>query len=102
MVPLIHFRQRAYFPVLECHGFTEVGQRLHRMSVRGEWAEMAEMVSDDMLNAFAVVGEYDEAAEIFVQRYAGLLDEVNFTLYAAVAPEEAQIRKLVQRLKEAG
>ena len=92
---------RTYFPVLECHGFTEVGQRLHQMSVRGEWAEMAELVSDDMLNAFAVVGEYDEVAEIFVQRYAGLLDEVSFTLYAAAVPEEAQIRKIVQRLKEA-
>jgi alkanesulfonate monooxygenase SsuD/methylene tetrahydromethanopterin reductase-like flavin-dependent oxidoreductase (luciferase family) len=71
------------------------------MSVRGEWAEMAELVSDDMLNAFAVVGEYDEVAEMFARRYAGLLDEVSFTLYAAEAPEESQIRKIVQRLKEA-
>jgi hypothetical protein len=33
------------------------------MSVRGEWAEMAEMVSDGILNAFAVFGEYDEGSQ---------------------------------------
>ena len=50
---------RTYFPVLECHGFEEVGQQLHRMSLKGEWSEMAELVSDEMLDAFSVSGQYD-------------------------------------------
>ena len=92
---------RTYFPVLECHGFAEVGQRLHQMSLSGEWAEMAELVSDEMLEAFAVTGEYDEVAEKFIQRYGGLLDEVNFAVYTSSHPEEAQIRKIIRQLQEA-
>ncbi len=91
---------RSYFPVLECHGFLEVGQLLHEMSLRGEWAEMAEMVSDEMLDAFSVAGEYDEVAEKFVERYGGLLDEVNFSVYTSSTPEEGQIRKIIKRLQE--
>ena len=92
---------RTYFPVLECHGFEEVGQRLHQMSLQGEWAEMAELIGDDMLNAFAVIGEYDEVAEKFVDRYGGLLDEVNFSATTSSPPEEAQIRKIIRQLQEA-
>ena len=91
---------RTYFPVLEAHGFLEIGQQLHEMSLKGEWAEMGELVSDEMLDAFCVTGEYDEIADEFVSRYGGLLDEVSFTVYSQDPPEEAQMRKVVRRLQE--
>ena len=91
---------RTYFPVLEIHGFQEVGQQLHQMSLRGEWAEMAELVTDEMLDVFAVSGEYDEIAEKFIKRYGGLLDEVNFAVHTSSPPEEAQIRKIIKQLQE--
>lgn len=93
---------RTYFPVLEAHGFQEIGQQLHEMSLKGEWAEMGELVSDEMLDAFCVSGEYDEIADEFVRRYGGLLDEVSFTVYSQNPPEEAQMRKMVRRLQELG
>ena len=91
---------RSYFPVLESHGFLEIGHELHEMSLKGQWAEMAELVSDEMLDAFSVSGEYDEIADRFVDRYGGLLDEVSFTLVCEKQPEEAQMRKMVRRLQE--
>jgi alkanesulfonate monooxygenase SsuD/methylene tetrahydromethanopterin reductase-like flavin-dependent oxidoreductase (luciferase family) len=91
---------RSYFPVLEAHGFLETGQQLHEMSLKGQWAEMGELVSDEMLDAFSVSGEYDEIADKFVERYGGLLDEVSFTLVCQDPPEEAQLRKMVRRLQE--
>ena len=93
---------RTYFPVLAAHGFEEIGQQLHEMSLKGEWAEMGELVSDEMLDAFCVSGEYDEIADEFVRRYGGLLDEVSFTVYSQNPPEEAQMRKMIRRLKELG
>ncbi len=92
---------RTYFPVLECHGFEEIGKQLHQMSLRGEWAEMAELVSDEMLDAFSVTGEYDEVAGKFLDRYGGILDEVSFAVHTAAPPEEAQIRKIIRQLQEA-
>ena len=91
---------RTYFPVLECHGFEEIGQQLHQMSLKGEWSEMAELVSDDMLDAFSVSGEYDEIASKFIQRYGDLLDEVNFAVHTSSTPEEAQIRKIIRQIQE--
>ena len=86
--------------MLAAHGFEEIGQQLHEMSLKGQWVEMGELVSDEMLDAFSVSGEYDEIADKFVARYGGLLDEVSFTLVCEKQPEEAQMRKMVNRLKE--
>ena len=91
---------RSYFPVLEAHGFLETGQQLHEMSLKGEWAQMGELVSDEMLDAFSVSGEYEEIADKFGERYGGLLDEVSFTLVCQDQPEEAQMRKMVRRLQD--
>ena len=91
---------RTYHPVLETHGFEEIGHQLHEMSLRGEWAEMGELVSDEMLDAFSVSGVYDEIADEFLSRYSGLLDEVNFNVVSQDPPEEAQVRKMIRRLQE--
>ena len=93
---------RTYFPALECHGFTEVGQRLHEMSLNGRWAEMAELVSDEMLDAFCVRGEYDEIADKFLERYGGLLDEVSFSPHTVAPIEEPQLKKIIRRFQEVG
>lgn len=91
---------RTYSSVLQCHGFEEVGQRLHEMSLQGEWSDMTRLVSDEMLETFAVIGEYDEIAGKFTQRYGGLLDEVNFSVSAAAPAEEGQLRQIIRLLKE--
>jgi probable F420-dependent oxidoreductase len=91
---------RTYSSVLQCHGFEEIGQRLHEMSLRGEWSDMTQLVSDEMLETFAVIGEYDEIAGKFIQRYGGLINEVNFSVPTASPIEEGQLRKIIQQLKE--
>ena len=50
----------AYRPVLELHGWGELHTELNRLSKRGEWATMAELIDDDVVDAFAVVGAPDE------------------------------------------
>ena len=52
----------AYRPVLELHGWGDVGDELNTMSKRGEWVEMGELITDDILDAFAVVAEPDDVA----------------------------------------
>lgn len=91
---------RTYHSVLAPHGFEEIGQRLHEMSLRGEWGEMGELVSDEMLDAFAVSAEYDELADAFQQRYGGLVDEASFTLYSEHPPTEAELRRIIRDFRE--
>jgi probable F420-dependent oxidoreductase len=91
---------RTYHSVLAAHGFEEIGQRLHEMSLKGEWAEMGELVSDEMLNAFAVFGEYDEIAGEFGRRYGGLVDEASFTLYSEHPVGEGDLRRIISNFRE--
>ncbi len=87
----------AYRPVLELHGWGEVGDELNVMSKRGQWVEMADLITDDILDAFAVVGEPDEVAGKFRARYALLLDRVSF--YMPYRADEEVTRAAVAALK---
>jgi probable F420-dependent oxidoreductase len=91
---------RTYTPVLECHGFQDVGQRLYEMSVRGRWDDMPGMVGDDMLAAFTTAGVYEEIAGRIHERYGGLVDEVNLPAVSASQAEEARLKRAIRRIQE--
>ena len=69
----------AYLPVLEMHGWGGVHAELNRMSKRGKWVEMAELIDDEILDAFAVTGSPDEVATTLVERYDDILDRATIT-----------------------
>jgi hypothetical protein len=58
--------------VFEFHGWQEMGQRLHQLSLEGKWKEMPRLISDEMSEQFAIVGTYDEVARKVKQRCAGV------------------------------
>ena len=91
---------RTYFPVLECHGFEDIGRQLHRLSLEGKWEEMGALVPDEMLDAFAIIGEYDEIPGMFKERYGGLVDEMHFSIQTTNNAEHAQLRRIVGELQE--
>lgn len=87
-----------YRTVLEVHGWGETGEKLSALAARGRWDDMPALVTDEMLNAVAIVAPMEEAPARIQARYAGLLDRV--TLYAPFTPEEApKWRALVQAFK---
>jgi probable F420-dependent oxidoreductase len=67
---------RTYEPVLAAHGWQELMPRLHRKSVQGDWAGMAALVTDEMLEVFTVQAPLDELAAALRARYAGVLDRL--------------------------
>jgi alkanesulfonate monooxygenase SsuD/methylene tetrahydromethanopterin reductase-like flavin-dependent oxidoreductase (luciferase family) len=52
-------------------GFEGVSSRLNELLKAGDQAGMAETVTDDMVEHFAVVGRWDELADRLVARYRG-------------------------------
>jgi hypothetical protein len=48
------------------------------MSKRGEWRAMGDLIGDDILDAFAVVGEPYQAGAAIRQRYGHIADRVSF------------------------
>jgi probable F420-dependent oxidoreductase len=75
-----------YRTVLEAHGWQEVGERLGRLAREKNWAEMPALITDEMLDAFAVEAAPDEIGPALKQRYDGLIDRV--ALYLPFVPGE--------------
>ncbi|MDG2308038.1 MAG: TIGR03617 family F420-dependent LLM class oxidoreductase [Candidatus Binatia bacterium] len=69
-----------YRPILETHGWGDVGPRLSEKARAGDWGGMAELVTDDMLDVFSVTGRWDDIADLVKSRYDGLLDHLCFYL----------------------
>jgi probable F420-dependent oxidoreductase len=69
---------RTYEPVLAAHGWQDLTPKLHRKSVEGDWKGMADLITDEMLDAYAVTATYDKLRDKLVERYAGLLDRTAF------------------------
>jgi probable F420-dependent oxidoreductase len=75
---------RTYQPVLDTHGWGHLTAQLHRKSIEGDWPGMAELITDEMLDTYAVTATYDTLAAKLRERYAGLLDRT--ALYQPYQP----------------
>jgi hypothetical protein len=78
----------AYWPVLELHGWGDLGQELHRCSVSGQWDAMNKLVPDDVVDAFAVVARWDDLPEKLLAQFGGLVDRLMYALPFDTAPPE--------------
>ena len=70
----------AYRPVLESEGWGDLQLELNRMSKQGQWDEMGTLITDEMLDAFAVVGEPESIAEGVLGRYGDVVDRISPSL----------------------
>jgi len=87
----------AYRPVLELHGWEEIGDALNVLSRRGDWAAMGPLVTDEMLHAFSIVGDVDAVAAGIRERFEGVATRISF--YSAQELEPAVLRELMARLR---
>ena len=67
---------RTYHDVLEHHGWTEVGQELHELSKDRQWDEMTDLVTDEMLAAFAIEAPPDELLAEAKKVYGDVADRI--------------------------
>ena len=68
----------AYRPLLDLHGWGDLGPELTRLSKEGRWSEMPGLIDDEVLDAFAIVAPLDEVPERLAKRCAGVVDRVSF------------------------
>jgi probable F420-dependent oxidoreductase len=89
----------SYRPVLDLHGWGKVGEELGSMAARGKWNEMPALISDEMLEAFVIIGSWSDVAEKLRTKYNGLLDRVG--LYRPYVPgvEDEQWKQLIAALR---
>jgi probable F420-dependent oxidoreductase len=74
----------SYRPVMAFHGWGETADRLRELARTAGWADMPSLISDEMLQTFAVTASSDGLGAALRARYSGLADRL--TLYLPFSP----------------
>lgn len=81
----------AYKPVLDSIGAGELQGELNTMSKQGRWAEMGELITDDILHEFAVVAEPDNVASDIINRFGDIVDRTSAAYGGIPTDKQAEI-----------
>jgi len=86
---------RTYIRVLEIDGWGETCYRLNEKAAKGDWAGMANEITDEMLEVYAVTGTWDDIADKLKAKYNGILDRLSF-YFPASKDQEDRWRAIVR------
>ena len=89
----------AYRGVLALHGWDDLGEQLTRLARERRWEAMAHAVSDEVVQAFAAVGRYDEIASRMRERFRGIR-RLAFPVPRPDPHEEERVREVLAALRE--
>lgn len=89
----------AYRRQLEHFGLGHVGAALSEMARRSEWDDLAEHLTDEVMNQVVPQGTYGDIPEILEQWYAGLCSGLSLPVSANEADDPA-LAGVVERCKE--
>ncbi len=97
---------RTYRVVMDAHGWGETADRLFQMSLQGQtgggegvWQEMARLITDEMLDEFAVIATYDSLAPQIRQRLGGLLTRIALPAASGSPGDREVYRAMVRELQ---
>jgi probable F420-dependent oxidoreductase len=76
----------AYRPVLELHGWGPLQEELNTLTKQGAWDRLGSVISDEMVDAFAVVGTPEEAAAEVLRRYGDVATRITLALPDGAEP----------------
>jgi probable F420-dependent oxidoreductase len=88
-----------YRAAFEVHGLGDLAAELAVLSRAQRWEEMPARIDDEVLHTYAVVGTYAQIGRKLVERYRGLVTDVEFSIPAATAAEQGILRELVQEIR---
>jgi alkanesulfonate monooxygenase SsuD/methylene tetrahydromethanopterin reductase-like flavin-dependent oxidoreductase (luciferase family) len=76
----------SYRTVMDLHGWRTAAEKLSALAVRGEWAEMPRLVTDEMLNEFCLMTNEASFISALKDKYIGIANRL--TLYNPFVPGE--------------
>jgi probable F420-dependent oxidoreductase len=88
----------AYRPVLDLHGWGELQQELNDLTRQGAWDRLADLVDDEVMDAFSVVDTPEAAAAEVRRRYGDVATRMMLTVPDDADPE--RWRPVFESLRE--
>ena len=98
-VVLLYGSTPAYRPVLDTHGWGGLQEELNTLSKQGKWVEMGDLIDDEILNTFAVVGEPESIGPELHTRYGDVIQRISF--YAPYKSDPERWRAVLAAVKAA-
>jgi probable F420-dependent oxidoreductase len=89
----------AYRGVLDIHGWGGLQDELNTLSKQGKWVEMGSLITDEILDAFAVVGQPETVAPELHRRYGDVIQRISF--YAPYKSDPERWSGVIEALKSA-
>jgi probable F420-dependent oxidoreductase len=77
----------AYRPVLDLHGWGELQTELNALTKSGEWGRLPELVGDEVLAAFSVIGTPEDAVREVLDRHGDVATRVTLPVPDGADPE---------------
>ncbi|MEY2767558.1 MAG: hypothetical protein RI912_1221 [Actinomycetota bacterium] len=88
----------AYKGVLDIHGWGGLQDELNTLSKLGKWVEMGDLITDEILNTFAVVGEPETIAPELHKRYGDVINRISF--YAPYKSNPERWQPVIEAIKK--
>ena len=86
----------AYKGVLDAIGVGDLQGDLNTMSKQGRWDEMGDLITDDIVKEFGVIGEPHEIAGQMLERFGSFADRTSASFPAT---DEAERQRIIETLR---
>jgi probable F420-dependent oxidoreductase len=90
----------AYITAFESEGYGDVARALQGHARAQRWDEMPGLVSDEMLDTYAVIGTYGEISGKLRARYGQVATAIEFSIPLASTRDEGILRELSAALRQ--
>ena len=87
----------AYKSMLEVHGFEDLHLELNKLSKLGEWIKMRDILPDEIIEKFAIIGTPSEVARTILSRYQIEITRIQPTIYSINPELQKQFLALIKQ-----
>lgn len=91
----------AYVAAFEKHGLGDIAREMAVLSKAQRWEEMPGLIDDEVLHRYVTVGTFDEIGRKLIERYAGVVTNIEFSIPVQDARDEATLADLVKLVQAA-
>ncbi len=90
---------RSYHEVFDVHGWRDLGERLHALSVKGKWDEMRAAIPEEVLRGFAQTSTYDKLPD-FIREHREYASRINFSFRVNDESDRERLGHIVGELRK--
>jgi probable F420-dependent oxidoreductase len=90
---------RSYHEVFAVHGLQDLGMQLHTLSLQGKWAEMQQIIPEDVLRTFAQTSTYDKLPE-FIRDHREYASRIGLSMPADTPAQRERLRHVLDEVRK--